>query len=119
MAVSTIASEQTNGTEKTLEKAYQVLDYLASLPNATVRFHASDMVINHKHPFRCFILKQNECTQQSVRAFFHGRITNRWETHKTQWRVSHIVCYTAVHRSVCGRSQTGSIVPKLPGRDDF
>ncbi len=38
IALSTIASEQTKGTERTLEKAYQVLDYLATHPNAVVRF---------------------------------------------------------------------------------
>ena len=46
MALSSIASEQTKGTERTLEKAYQVLDYLASHPDAVVRFRASDMVLN-------------------------------------------------------------------------
>jgi hypothetical protein len=46
MTLSAIASEQMKGTEKTLEKAYQVLDYLASHPNATVQLRASDMVMN-------------------------------------------------------------------------
>ena len=46
MSLSTIASEQMKGTEKTLEKAYQVLDYLASHPNAMVQLRASDMVMN-------------------------------------------------------------------------
>ena len=46
MALSTIASEQTKGTEQTTEKALQVLDYLATHPNATIRFHATDMVTN-------------------------------------------------------------------------
>ena len=46
MRLSTIASEQTKGKERTLEKAYQVLDYLATHPNAVVRFRASDMVMN-------------------------------------------------------------------------
>jgi hypothetical protein len=46
MALSTIASEQTKGTARTLEKAYQVLDYLATHPNAVVRFRASKMVMN-------------------------------------------------------------------------
>ncbi len=46
MALSTIASEQTKGTEKTLEKAYQLLDYLVSHPNAKVQFCASDMAMN-------------------------------------------------------------------------
>jgi len=45
-ALSTIASEQTKGTERTLEKAYQVIDYLATHQNAVVRFRASDMVMN-------------------------------------------------------------------------
>jgi len=64
MALSSIASEQTKGTKRTLEKAYQVLDYLASHLDAVVRLRASDMVLNIK------------CTQQSVWAFFHGCITN-------------------------------------------
>ena len=46
MALSTIASEQTKGTERTLEKAYQVLHYLATHPNAVVQFRAPDMVMN-------------------------------------------------------------------------
>jgi len=46
MELSTIASEQTKGTERTLEKAYQVLDYLATHPNAVVRFCVSNMVMN-------------------------------------------------------------------------
>jgi hypothetical protein len=46
MALSTIPSEQTKGTEHTMEKALQVLDYLATHPDATVRFRATDMVMN-------------------------------------------------------------------------
>jgi hypothetical protein len=34
----TVLSEQTKGTERTFEKAYQVLDYLASHRDAVVRF---------------------------------------------------------------------------------
>ena len=46
MALSTIASEQTAGTEQTMAKALQVLDYLATHPDATVKFRASDMILN-------------------------------------------------------------------------
>jgi hypothetical protein len=46
MALSTIASEQTKGTERTMEKALQVLDYLATHPDATIRFCTTDMVMN-------------------------------------------------------------------------
>ena len=38
MALSSIAREQMKGTKRTLEKAYQVLDYLVSHPDAVVRF---------------------------------------------------------------------------------
>jgi len=46
MALSTIASEQTKGTERTLEKVYQVLDYLVTHPNAVVQFHTPDMAMS-------------------------------------------------------------------------
>jgi hypothetical protein len=46
MALSTIASKQAQGTERTMEKALQVLNYLATHPNATVCFQVSDMIMN-------------------------------------------------------------------------
>ncbi len=46
MALSTIASKQMTGTEQRMEKALQVLDYLAMHPDATIKFRASDMVMN-------------------------------------------------------------------------
>ncbi len=46
MVLSTIASKQTTGTEQMIEKALQILDYLATHPNATLKFRASDMVMN-------------------------------------------------------------------------
>jgi hypothetical protein len=38
MALSTIASDHTKGTERTMEKAQQLLNYLATHPNAKVLF---------------------------------------------------------------------------------
>ena len=46
MALSSIASEQTKATEKTHSRCHQLLDYLASNPDATIRFHKSDMIMN-------------------------------------------------------------------------
>ena len=46
MALSTIASEQTRATQKALTNLNQLLDYLASRPNAKIRYHASDMILN-------------------------------------------------------------------------
>ena len=45
-AISSIASTQTNATEETEQKVKQLLDYLATLPNAEVRFYASTIVLN-------------------------------------------------------------------------
>ena len=45
-AMSNIASQQANATEDTERKVKQLLDYLATLPNAKVRFYASKMVLN-------------------------------------------------------------------------
>jgi hypothetical protein len=45
-AISSIASEQADASEKTEEKVKQLLDYLATLPDAKVRFYASGMILN-------------------------------------------------------------------------
>ena len=45
-ALSAIASEQSNGTRRTMEKTIQLLDYLATHPAAKVRYHASSMILN-------------------------------------------------------------------------
>jgi hypothetical protein len=41
-----IATEQTKATEKTQAATNQILDYLATHPNAIIRYHASDMVLH-------------------------------------------------------------------------
>jgi hypothetical protein len=46
MALSSIAIEQTKGTTSTMEKAKQLLDYLATNPDATVQYRASVMIMN-------------------------------------------------------------------------
>jgi hypothetical protein len=46
MALSTISSKQAKGTKSTMKKCKQLLDYLTTHPNATVRFHSSNMILN-------------------------------------------------------------------------
>jgi len=46
MALSSIASKQTRGTTNRMAKAKQLLDYLATHPDATIRFRASDMILS-------------------------------------------------------------------------
>jgi hypothetical protein len=40
MSLNDIATEQTNATEKTKAATNQLLDYLATHPDATIRYHA-------------------------------------------------------------------------------
>jgi hypothetical protein len=46
MPLTDISTEQTKATEKTQAEAKQLLDYLATHPDATIRYHASDMILN-------------------------------------------------------------------------
>ena len=43
---NTLASEQAHATEKIIKTMKHMLDYLATNPNATVRFYPSDMILN-------------------------------------------------------------------------
>jgi hypothetical protein len=45
-ALSLIAVEQTNATEKTMAQCTQLLDYLLHNANAKVHFYSSDMILN-------------------------------------------------------------------------
>jgi hypothetical protein len=46
MALISIASKQTRGTINMMAKAKQLLDYLATHPDVTIWFRASDMILN-------------------------------------------------------------------------
>jgi len=45
VALNTLASQQANATQATARAVHQLLDYCATHPDATIRFHASDMVL--------------------------------------------------------------------------
>jgi hypothetical protein len=46
MALSAIAQDQANPTQKTMQRVKQLLDYMHSNPAAVIRFYASDMILN-------------------------------------------------------------------------
>jgi hypothetical protein len=46
MPLNDIATEQTKATEKPQAATNQILDYLATHPDATIRYHASNMILN-------------------------------------------------------------------------
>ncbi len=70
MALSTIVSKQTTGTEQMMEKTLQVLDYLVEHPNATVKFRALDMVMNI-HSDASYLTEPKACSR-ACRHFFMG-----------------------------------------------
>ncbi len=117
IVLSTIASKQTTGTEQTIEKALQVLDYLATHPNATVKIRASDMVMNiHSDASD---LTEPKARSRACGHFFHGVDAERQRTHKIERRIPHAVCNTAICGGVSGGSQTWHPFSELPVRDDF
>jgi hypothetical protein len=54
MPLNDIATEQTKATEKTQAATNQLSDYLATHPDATIRYHASDMIL-HIHSDASYI----------------------------------------------------------------
>ena len=55
MALSSITIEQTKGTTSAMDKAKQLLDYLATHPDAKIWYRASDMVMK----FGCLVFIRN------------------------------------------------------------
>ncbi len=46
VTLGSLASKQANPTENTNQRANQLLDYLATHPDAKIQFRASDMILN-------------------------------------------------------------------------
>eukprot|EP00956_Cyclotella_meneghiniana_P034908 scaffold109299_cov35-Cyclotella_meneghiniana.AAC.1 len=49
-ALSELASKQSHATQNTLKKCKQFLNYMATHPDATIRYYASDMILNAASP---------------------------------------------------------------------
>jgi hypothetical protein len=58
MPLNDIATEQTKATEKTQATTNKLLDYLATHPDATIRYHASDMIL-HIHSDASYLSVSN------------------------------------------------------------
>jgi hypothetical protein len=58
MPLNDIATEQTKATEKTQAATNQMLDYLATHPDAAIKYHASDMIL-HIHSEASYLSVSN------------------------------------------------------------
>jgi hypothetical protein len=70
MALSSIAVEQTKATEKTMGRFTQLLDYFLGQSDATVHFHASDMILNI-HADASYLLEE-KAHSRACGHFFRG-----------------------------------------------
>jgi hypothetical protein len=59
MPLNDIATEQTNATLKTQAATNQLLDYLATHPDATIKYRASDMIV-HIHSDASYLSVSND-----------------------------------------------------------
>jgi hypothetical protein len=78
MPLNDIATEQTKATEKTPAATNQMLDYLATHPDAAIRYHASDMIL-HIHSDASYLSVSNARSRIGV-LFFLGNTSPEQDT---------------------------------------
>ena len=69
MALSSIASKQSNPTQQTLEKTLYFLDYVVSHPDTILTYNASNMVL-HVHSDASYLSEPK--ARIRARALLHG-----------------------------------------------
>jgi hypothetical protein len=78
MPLNDITTEQTKATEKTQAATNQLLDYLATHPYTTIRYHASDMML-HIHSNASYLSVSN--ARSRLRGlFFLGNKSSKQDT---------------------------------------
>jgi len=70
--LSAIAARQSNGTQAVTEACHQLLDYVATHPDASIRYHACDMILAI-HTDASYLSKLSE----KSRAVGHFYLTNK------------------------------------------
>jgi uncharacterized coiled-coil protein SlyX len=78
MSLNDIATEQTKTTEKTQAVMNQLLDYLATHPDAAIRYHASDMIL-HIHSDTSYLSVSNARSRRGG-LFFLGNKSPEQDT---------------------------------------
>ena len=110
MAVSTIAVELTEATERTMVQCLQLLDYLASNANAKVRFHVLDMMMNI-HSNALYLSETKAQSRVCGHFFIEWMPQNGEPLHKYNNQ--------EIRGSISGRGQTGSPLPQFSRRYDL
>jgi hypothetical protein len=76
MPLNDIATEQTKAAEKTQAATSQLLDYLATHPDATIRYHASDMIL-HIHSDTSYLSVSNARSRLGGLFFLGNKLTEQ------------------------------------------
>ena len=84
LALSEIATQQSKATKRTEERAHQFLDYMATHPEAKIRYWASDMVLN-VHSDASYLTAPNGRSRAGGH-FFLGLFAPRRRPHQVERR---------------------------------
>jgi hypothetical protein len=71
-ALSSLASQQANPTEKTIELCTKFLDYMATQEDAILTYHASNMVLAI-HSDASYLSKPKSCSRRGGHMFMAGK----------------------------------------------
>jgi hypothetical protein len=75
MPVNVLALERTRATSETVDKIIKLLNYCATHPDATLRYHASDMILNIHSDASHF--SEREARRRAGLFFYMGRNTDK------------------------------------------
>jgi hypothetical protein len=117
MTLSSMAIEQTKGTTNTMEKAKQLLDYLATNPDATIQYCASNIIINVH--LDVSYLSEPDASNRMCRHFFHGLVCKRRRPHEIEWGLFNLICHTSIRHCICLGNRTWHPILKLQRGHDF
>ena len=81
LGISNITSQQANPTEKIMKRVRQLLDYMATHPEAKIRFCVSDMYLMYILTHSTYQQPKAEVAQED---FFAPQLTHRRQTDSTQ-----------------------------------
>jgi hypothetical protein len=76
MPLNDISMEHTKATEKSQADTNKLLDYLATHPDATIRYHAADMIL-HIHSDASYLSVSNLCIRLDGLLFYDDNPHNR------------------------------------------
>jgi hypothetical protein len=103
-ALSSIAIEQMNATDKTMAQCTQLLDYLLHNANVKVCFYASDMILNI-HSNASYLSEAKACSRSHACGhFFHGLNAKKWRAHLFERGIPCQLNDTAIRHRISGRS---------------